>query len=79
LLYKVKLYCPWREVRVMKTLITFGNKLHINYNTFKTRAHDEQDKDLLTQSYKDTFDDVVRRAIRGLLKRPWFERMWIVQ
>jgi hypothetical protein len=34
----------------MKTLITFFNKLHVNYDTFETRAHDEQDKDLFTQS-----------------------------
>jgi len=63
----------------MKTLITFGNKLHVNYDTFETRAHDEQDKDLLTQSCKDTFDNNVRRTIRDLLRRPWFERMWMVQ
>jgi hypothetical protein len=68
-----------RAVRAMKILITFGNMLHVNYDTFETRAHDEQDKDLLTQSYKDTFDDDVRRAIRDLLGRPRFERMWIVQ
>ena len=47
----------------MKTLITFRNKLHINYYTFETRAHDEQDKDLLTQSYKDIFDDNTGLAI----------------
>ena len=79
MLYKVKLYCPRRAVRAMKTLITFGNKLHVNYDTFETRTHNEQDKDLLNQSYKDTFGDDVRRAIRDLLGRPWFERMWIVQ
>jgi hypothetical protein len=57
----VKLYCPQRAVRATKTLITFGNKLHVNYDTFETRAHNEQDKDLLTQSCKDTFDDDVLR------------------
>jgi hypothetical protein len=63
----------------MKTLITFGDKLHVNYDTFETGAHDEQDKVLLTESYKDTFDNDVRRATRDLLGRPWFERMWISQ
>jgi hypothetical protein len=75
----VKLHYPLRAVGVMKTLITSGNKLRVSYDAFETRAHDEQDENLLTQSYKDTFDVDVRCTIRDLLGRPWFERMWIVQ
>jgi hypothetical protein len=46
----------------METLITFGNKLYVNYDAFETRAHDEQDKDLFTQSCKDNFDNNVWRG-----------------